>query len=329
MRWLASSLPLLTSTSQKWLCFGCQDISCAHVTDQGLPWLCCKCLSCLPLTYIHAQGRAHTDTRTSACLQAPYSSVSGSFCLPSAYRLEDRGSEGGLRERRVARQNGWSHEQRSVYKPKAEQSKERKGKANCRRSLSTIMDWKRKRGSLPWQSQLEVGETEHDTRRHTFAHTPPLSLIFFSQLKEQMVRGRVGSPPPTQTHTLTDKHTHTYTSKIPNPARGLLLTAWSCPHFVWALREAHLWLVYWEGIPPCKITGLEETTEERRGGWDLWKSSVKKQLWWGETKHRLMPDNYLRWTRTVILNSGCHWTWCGDNTADTKWSQRGPFPLKM
>lgn len=97
-------------------------------------------VSLVSLSHIHAQGCAHTDTHTSACLQAPYSSVSCSFCLPSAHRLEDRGSEGGLRERRVARQNGWSHEQRSVYKPKAEQSKERKGKANCRLSLSTIMD---------------------------------------------------------------------------------------------------------------------------------------------------------------------------------------------
>lgn len=151
------------------------------LTDRGLPWLCCKCLSCLSLSHIHAQGCAHTDTYTSACLQAPYSSVSGSFCLPSAYRLEDRGSEGGLKERRVARQNGWSHEHRSVYKPKAEQSKSkgRKGKANCRLFLSTIMDWKRKRVSLPWQSQLEVGETEYDTRRHTCAHTLPLSQIFF------------------------------------------------------------------------------------------------------------------------------------------------------
>lgn len=99
-------------------------------------------VSLVSLSHIHAQGCAHTDTHTSACLQAPHSSVSGSFCLPSAYRLEDRGSEGGLRERRVARQNGWSHEQRSVYKPKAEQSrsKGRKGKANCRLSPSTTKD---------------------------------------------------------------------------------------------------------------------------------------------------------------------------------------------
>lgn len=97
-------------------------------------------VSLVSLSHIHAQGCAHTDTNTSACLQAPYSSVSGSFCRPSAYRLEERGSGGGLRERRVARQNGWSHEQRSVYKPKAEQSKGRKGKAICKLTLRTIMD---------------------------------------------------------------------------------------------------------------------------------------------------------------------------------------------
>ncbi|MEQ2302999.1 hypothetical protein AMECASPLE_012287 [Ameca splendens] len=36
-------------------------------------------------------------------------------------QIGGRCSEGGLTEKRVARQNGWSHEQRSVYKPKAEQ----------------------------------------------------------------------------------------------------------------------------------------------------------------------------------------------------------------
>lgn len=94
------------------------------------------------LSHIHTKRCAHTDTYTRACLQAPHSPASGSFCLPSNCRLVDRGSEGGLSERSVARQNGWSHEQRSVYKPKAEQSesKGRKGKASCRLSLSTIKD---------------------------------------------------------------------------------------------------------------------------------------------------------------------------------------------
>lgn len=128
-------------------------------------------VSLVSLSHIHAQRCAHADTHTHmrACSQASHSSVSGSFCLLSACRLEDGGSEGGLRERRVARQNGWSHEQRSVYKPKAErsESKGRKRRANCRLSLSTIKDWKRKRGRMPWQSQLEVGEIKHDTRRHT------------------------------------------------------------------------------------------------------------------------------------------------------------------
>ena len=137
-KWFASSLLSLTSTSHKWLCFGCQDISHAHGTDRGLPRLCCKRLSSLPLTYtctgVCVRTQTHTHTHTSACLQAPYSSVSGSFCLPSAYRLEDRGSEGGLRQRRVARQNGWSHEQRSVYKPRQSRARE-EGK---RRAAATL-----------------------------------------------------------------------------------------------------------------------------------------------------------------------------------------------
>lgn len=213
--------------------WGCATSSFAdlHFTQMALFWLSghrpCACywprppLTLLQMSllspshiYMHrgVRTQTHGHTHTSACLQAPHSSVSASFCLPSACRLEDRGSEGGPRERRVARQNGWSHEHRSVYKPKAEQSrsKGRKGKANRRLSLSlsTIKDWKRKRGSLPWQSQLEVGETKHNTRRHTRAHTQPLSqFFFFSQLKEQMVRGRVGSPPPTHMHWLTHKHT--------------------------------------------------------------------------------------------------------------------------
>lgn len=32
-----SFLLFLTSISHKWLCFGCQDISHAHITDRGLP----------------------------------------------------------------------------------------------------------------------------------------------------------------------------------------------------------------------------------------------------------------------------------------------------
>lgn len=99
-------------------------------------------VSLVSLSHTHAQRCAHADTHTRACSQASHSSVSGSFCLLSARRLEDGGSEGGLRERRVARQNDWSHEQRSVYKLKAEQSesKGRKRRANCRLSLSTIKD---------------------------------------------------------------------------------------------------------------------------------------------------------------------------------------------
>lgn len=290
-------------------------------------------VSFLSLSHIQAQGCAHTDTYTSACLQEPYSSVSGSFCLPSAYRLEDRGSKGGLRERRVARQNGWSHEQRSVYKPKAEAEQEEEGEGESQAlSPSTIIDWKRKKGSLPWQSQLEVQEAECDTRRHTLAHTPPLSQIFFffpSQLKQQMVRGRVGSP-PTRTHIHWLKHKHTLASKTPNPARGLLLTAWSCPHFVWALKEAYLCLLCWGEISTARSEDWRRRQQRRQEGDETCENPLlKKSSFSRKTKHRLMSDNCLHWVRTVILKASCYWVSRRDDTADTKWSQRGPFLVEM
>lgn len=105
MNEVAASLLVLTSTSHKWLCFGCRT-SAVRMLLNGASLDFAANVSLLSPSHIHAQGCAHADTYTSACLQAPYSSVSGSFCLPSAYRLEDKGSEGGLRERRVARQNG-------------------------------------------------------------------------------------------------------------------------------------------------------------------------------------------------------------------------------
>lgn len=83
-KWLASCLLSLTSTSHKWLCFGCQDISHAHVTDRGLPRLCCKRLSSLPLTYTCTGVCAHRHIHISMLAGALFVSVGlilPSFCL--------------------------------------------------------------------------------------------------------------------------------------------------------------------------------------------------------------------------------------------------------
>lgn len=138
-----------------------------------------------------------------------------------------------------------------------------------------------------------------------------------------MVRGRVGSPSlHAHTHTvhwLKQKHKH-LPAKYQTQLKDWLLTAWSYHHFVWASilrRNTHR-----------RIRGPEqkEATEERRCGWDLWKSSVKKSSFGRRTKHRAVPDNYLHWTKAVISNSGCHWIWWGNNPADTRWSRR-PFSV--
>ncbi len=173
---VASSLLLLTSTSHKWLCFGCQDISHAHVNCPSPPLTLLQ-MSLLSAShiYMHRGVRTLTHTHQHACRHPIRQYLAHSaFLLPPDWRTE--AAREVLRERRVARQNGWSHdEQRSVYKPKAEQSKNkgRKGKASRTRSLNTITDWKR--GSLPWQSQLEVGQI-NTTHADTLVYTRRLCL---------------------------------------------------------------------------------------------------------------------------------------------------------
>lgn len=83
-------------------------------------------------------------------------------------------------ERRVARQNGWSHEQRSVYKPKAEAEQGRKGgeQPNC--SFSTE-DWRRKQGK-PAMTKAAQGGT--DRRGLSYANTAFVSdFLFFPSIE--------------------------------------------------------------------------------------------------------------------------------------------------
>lgn len=84
-----------------------------------------------------------THTHEHACRRPIRQCLAHSaFFLPADWRTE--AAKGGLRQRRVARQNGWSHEQRSVYKPKAEQRAGARGGREERivgsLSLSTIKD---------------------------------------------------------------------------------------------------------------------------------------------------------------------------------------------
>lgn len=133
------------------------------------------------------------NAKTHAVLAgAPHSSASGSFWLASACRLEDGGCEGGLTEKRVARQNGWSHEQRSVYKPEAEQQergarerKEEGGKGKLQAPL-----WTEKK------REQRGGEVCHDKaswRCERLTNTLRLCLrFFFSSLRLFLIEGADG-----------------------------------------------------------------------------------------------------------------------------------------
>lgn len=74
-------------------------------------------------------------------------------------------------ERRVARQNGWSHEQRSVYKPKAERSKGGKGDKG-KPQLLAEPPWrtgggKQREGGSHVMTKPEVGQTTGRTCGHS------------------------------------------------------------------------------------------------------------------------------------------------------------------
>ena len=132
----------------------------------------------LSLSYSLTHTHTHTHTHTRACGQAPHSPVAGSFCLPSACRLEDPGSEGGLMERRVARQNGWSHEQRSVYKPKAEPSKGGKGKEKLQGFcfFSEHHEGLEEEAGKPAMTKPAGGGTDSTPYMRTILHTRCLCL---------------------------------------------------------------------------------------------------------------------------------------------------------
>lgn len=85
-----------------------------HFTQMALFWLSAH--QWPPLTLLRVSpSHAHAHARAWRRPIRPRSLIAPS----SACRLEDAGSGGGPTERSVARQNGRSHERRSVYKPGA------------------------------------------------------------------------------------------------------------------------------------------------------------------------------------------------------------------
>lgn len=82
-------------------------------------------------------------------------------------------------ERRVARQNGWSHEQRSVYKPKAEQSKGGREKAKLQ-LLSEHQEGLEEESGKPILTKPAVQGTDDMRRMRTLLC---LRLLFFFSIE--------------------------------------------------------------------------------------------------------------------------------------------------
>lgn len=124
---------------------------CMHAADRGLPRLTLLQEPLCSLFHIHERGvRTQAHTHQHARRRPIRQRLAHSaFLLPTDWRTE---AEGGPRPSRVARQNGWSHEHRSVYKPEAERSSAGgvgREEAVCRLTLKTIMDRERTRRSVP------------------------------------------------------------------------------------------------------------------------------------------------------------------------------------
>lgn len=205
---------LMTSTSHKWLCFGCQGISHAHVTDRGLPWLCCKCLSSLPLTYTCTGVCAYRHTHISMLAGVLFVSVwliLPSFCLQIGGQGQ-RGRAEGEESCEAKRLVTWA-EICLQTQGRAEQEQGEEGKGELQ-ALSEHHYGLNEEEGKPAMTKPAGGGRDwaQHTQTHLCTHVAFVSdFFFFSQLKEQMVRGRVGSP-PTHTHTCTctDWHTHSH-----------------------------------------------------------------------------------------------------------------------
>ncbi len=150
------------------------------LTAQALPWLCCKCLCCLPLTYTCTGVCAHRHIHISMLAGTPFVSIwliLPSFCLQIGGQRQ-RGRCWGRGELR-GKTAGHMMSRDLFTNPRQSRARTRGGRRASRtRSLNTITDLKRKRGSLPWQSQLEVGQI-NTTHADTLVYTRRLCLWFF------------------------------------------------------------------------------------------------------------------------------------------------------
>lgn len=161
-------------------------------------------VSLVSLSHIHAQRCAHADTHTRErahrrpirqCL------AHSAFSLPADWRTEVA-REG--RGRGELRGKTTGHMSRDLFtNPRQSRARARGGREE--RAVGSL--W------APLRTERGRGEACHDKaswrwERLKTTHTDTLvafvSDFFFPQLKEQMVRGRVGSPPSPRTHTHTN-----------------------------------------------------------------------------------------------------------------------------
>lgn len=277
------------SEEWRWIISSFSDL---HFTQMALFWLsghqpCAYHWPGPPLTllqvslfspshiYMHRGVRIQTHTHQHACRSPIRQCLAHSaFLLPTDWRTE------------VARE-GWG---RGELRGKTAGHMSRDLFTNPRQSRARGGRERQIAGSLWAPLWIERGRREacHDkaswrckrlnaTHADTLLRTHRLCLRFFSsQLKQQMVRGRVGSP-PTRTHIHWLKHKHTLASKTPNPARGLLLTAWSCPHFVWALKEAYLCLLCWGEISTARSEDWRRRQQRRQEGDETCENPLLKK----------------------------------------------------
>lgn len=278
------------SEEWRWIIYSFSDL---HFTQMALFWLsghqpCAYHWPGPPLTllqvslfspshiYRHRGVRIQTHTHQHACRSPIRQCLAHSaFLLPTDWRTE------------VARE-GWG---RGELRGKTAGHMSRDLFTNPRQSRARGGRERRIAGSLSehhYRLKEEEGKPAmtkpaggargwmRHTQTHSCAHTAFVSDFFSSQLKQQMVRGRVGSP-PTRTHIHWLKHKHTLASKTPNPARGLLLTAWSCPHFVWALKEAYLCLLCWGEISTARSEDWRRRQQRRQEGDETCENPLLKK----------------------------------------------------
>lgn len=178
---VASSLLLLTSTSHKWLCFGCQDISHAPVNWPSPPLTLLQ-MSLLSASHIYMHRGVHTQTHTHqhACRRPICQCLAHSaFLLPPDWRTEVA-REG--QERRELRGKTAGHMMRSDLFTNPRQNRARTRGGRERRvagSLWTPLRIGRGRGEACHGKASWRWERLNATHADTLVYTHSLCLWFF------------------------------------------------------------------------------------------------------------------------------------------------------